>query len=231
MDTITFVPRALGINESHLLEALKMHRAAINQAEAIRQLYRKLFPEPLDLERLRQWANAKDTRESVVKYYCEKKGLKPADNLPVKYAEWIKLLDVKTGLLDELCQALTAYQPDSMEQYFNPASGEFELSPELEAQLQKQHTIYTRSERENQLARAFEVVAESLNELEKLGIKFNAINPANQLPNLLQDVLVKRHTQPYTGTNWIDRSIPDQYSLNPSFARFVTPQRRPYQPE
>jgi hypothetical protein len=116
-----------------------------------------------------------------------------------------------------------------MEQYFNPVSGEFELSPELEAQLQAQHTIYTRSEQENQLARAFELVAESLNELEKLGIKFNAINPANQLPILLIDVLVKRPTQEHTGVSWMDRAIPDQYTLNPGFARFVIPQRRTYQ--
>jgi hypothetical protein len=221
MQTVSFTPIALGLDERRYQQVISQHQQQVRIAEELRSSYLLLFAKSVDLTQLRQWSKLSNPREAISQYYCEVNELTLAAKIPVRYAEWIKILNVDIRRLDALCEALAQYKPDVMETYFDTAQGCFTLSDSLKEEVKKECTLYTKDEWENQLARIFEGIAGHLNELEEMGIKFTVPNPDHQLPQLLQRVLTRVSTRPHTGNVMEDSQIPDHYSLNVFFNRYL----------
>ena len=131
MQTLSFTPMALGLDERRYKEALSKHSQQVQLAEDLRSSYQLLFLKPVELDRLRQWSKLANPREAISQYYCEANELTLSAKIPVRYVEWIKILNVDIRRIDALCEALAQYKPDMMETYFDATLGCFIVSDSL----------------------------------------------------------------------------------------------------
>jgi pheromone shutdown protein TraB len=65
MQTLSFTPMALGLDERRYKEVLSKHSQQVQLAEDLRSSYQLLFLKPVELNRLRQWKKQANPREAI----------------------------------------------------------------------------------------------------------------------------------------------------------------------
>lgn len=158
----------------------------MRKAEALITAYVKLLSEKLDFNLLSQWVDAPskgtltnlykvDKEELICKYLCEKHQVGISGNLKIKYKEVIKLVSIDFSLVESLAEQLNVASSSKQilhwkERYYNASKQAFELSEELEKQLEEECKLYTTSEEENTIYEALQKVSEGMNALANLGL-------------------------------------------------------------